>query len=99
MESRVFDKYYCAVCGKSYDSFEERAMCESKCIADRKQAEADKKRNEYEAKRKESAKNITDTLNELEEMIANHFEQYRALEITKTYPYVQHVCGNYRWWF
>lgn len=92
-------KYVCAVCGNEYESILERAQCEEKCVTNAMKAAEEKKRNEYEAKRKESAKNITDTLSELEEMIANHFEQYSTLEITQTYPYVQHVCGNCRWWF
>lgn len=92
-------KYTCAVCGKEYESVLERAKCEEKCVTEAVKAKEEKKRLEYEAQRNESAKNIEETLSELNEMIANHFEKYNALSITKAYPYVQYVCGKYRWWF
>ena len=33
------EMYTCAVCGKSYETVDERSKCESKCIVDRKKAE------------------------------------------------------------
>ena len=91
-------KYTCAMCGNEYESILERAKCETKCVTDAvKAAEEEKKRIENEM-REESAKNIEDTLSELNEMIAKHFEKYSKLTIANDYPYVQYVCGK-RFWF
>lgn len=91
-------KYICAICGKEYESIPERAECESKCVAEAKKAEEVKKRNEYEAKRKESAQAIYEALDDVDEMIARHFDEYKTLLITKNYPHLKHLFSTLPWW-
>lgn len=42
------EKYYCGVCKASYDTIDERAKCEAKCIEKRKADEEKRKKAELE---------------------------------------------------
>ena len=84
-------RYYCAACGKTYDTIEERATCELKCSAERKKAEEAKKKEEFETARKASEKEIHKALGDINEMIANHIAEYHSLSLNKDYPYLNYI--------
>ena len=43
--------YHCAICGKSYDTVDERVACETKCLAARKKAQAEIEKKKLEEKK------------------------------------------------
>lgn len=92
-------RYYCAACGKTYDTIEERATCELKCSAERKKAEEAKKKEAHEAARKASEENIYKALSDINEMLAKHFEEYHTLSIEKNYPYLNYIFKKSPFWF
>ena len=91
--------YTCGICGKTYESIEERATCEATCIVKRNEAEEKKKLEEYKTKRKESEKAIYEALGNINEMLAKHFKEYDTLSLTKNYPYLNYIFKNSTWWF
>lgn len=91
--------YHCAICGESYETVEERAACESKCLIERKKADEEKKREEYEKNRKASEKEIYAALSFANEAIAKHVKEYKTLSLEKNYPYLKYVFSNSPWWF
>ena len=91
--------FYCGVCGNPYETVEERAQCETKCIEELKKLEEEKKRNEYEEKRKESAESIYEALDNINEMLADHFEKYHSLSLKKGYPYLQSIFSRSPFFF
>ena len=91
--------YHCAICGESYETVEERAACESKCLVERKKADEEKQREEYEKKRKASEHEIYETLSDANELIANHIKNYKKLSLNKSYPYLKYVFGSNSFWW
>ena len=83
--------YYCAICGNSYESIEERAECETKCIQERKEAEAKKKQLEHEAAKTASEEAIYTALADVNTMIAEHLREYRTLILKRNYPYLKYL--------
>lgn len=80
--------YKCAVCGKVYDTINERVVCESECL---KKAEADaaakKKANEEKIK-KELMNKIKSKIDETTALIAQYKEVTgEEPELTTTYTY------------
>ena len=91
--------YECAVCGKSYETVEERVECESKCVVERKEAEEERKLNELKMKEHESVEAINEALANTESMIREHFKQYSNLSLNHNYPYLKYVFSRTAWWF
>jgi hypothetical protein len=91
--------YTCGICGKTYESIEERATCEATCIVKRNDEAEKKKAQEHAAKRKESEQAIHDALSVANEMVAKHVKEYDTLSITKHYPYLNYIFKNSAWWF
>lgn len=91
--------YTCGICGKTYESIEERSTCEAACIVKRNDEAEKKKLKEHNAKRKESEKAIYDALSNLNEMLAKHFKEYETLSLNKHYPYLNYIFKNTTWWF
>ena len=91
--------YTCGICGKTYESIEERATCEATCIVKRNDEAEKKKVEELKAKRKESEQAIYNALSDVNEMIAKHFKEYETLSINKNYPYLKYIFKNNAWWF
>lgn len=91
--------YTCGICGKTYESIEERATCEATCIVKRNDEAEKKKKEEYAAKRKESEKGIHDVLSIANEMVAKHMKEYDTLAINKHYPYLNYIFKNSAWLF
>ncbi|MGN0245729.1 MAG: hypothetical protein ACI4DK_07170 [Lachnospiraceae bacterium] len=92
-------KYTCAICGKSYDTIEERIKCETKCLENRKKAEAEAKKNEYEAKRQEAMNSVYKALSNAEDAIANFYKSYDTLTLKDDYHYLKYLFGYKSFWF
>lgn len=93
------EKYYCAMCGKSYESVKDRIACETECYKNYMAAEAKKKSDEAKAKRDSSTKAIENKLAELNKMIESHLREYEYLNLTRHYPYISYVFKKPVWWF
>ena len=87
-------EYYCGVCGNPYETVEERAQCESKCIEELKKIVEEQKRNEYEVKRKESAEAIYEALDNVNNMLATHFKEYHSISLNKGYIYLENIFNR-----
>ena len=91
--------YYCAICGKEYDSIADRSACENKCLADeKKKAELMKLKKEAEAREK-SEKAAIDAIEAAEEALKKYFKEYERLALHKEYPYLKMLFSNRMWWF
>jgi len=80
--------YKCAVCGKSYDNFHDRAACESACIEKWKKDDAAKKKEEQEKIKKELIAKIRAKIDETTELIKTYKEvtgEEPAVATTYTY--------------
>lgn len=92
-------KYTCAICGKSYDTIEERVKCETKCLENRKKAEAERKKNEAEAKRKDAEKKVYAALDNAEKAIHEYYDDYSSLTLDKDYTYLKFLFCRQSFWF
>ena len=73
--------YKCGICGKAFETIEERNVHETKCIAERKKAEAalaKKKLEDEKAARKEE---IDKKYKELNVLIDNYIKDYGSIQI------------------
>jgi len=91
--------YTCAICGKDYESIEERVKCESQCLADEKKREELKKLKKEAEAREKSEKAAIDAVEVAEDALKKHFKEYERLEIHKEYPYLKLLFSNKTWWF
>lgn len=88
--------YRCAICGKSYDTIEERSACETKCLSDR--AEAERKRKEEELRktkenRKKEVDMAWDHYNELRNEYLKDYGSYSIVRDYSDYP----IGRLFRW--
>ena len=93
------EKYYCAICGKSYDCVKDRIQCESKCFEEYKAAEAKRKENEIKAKRDASSKEIEKKLEEVNDMLEKHLKEYDSFSLKGNYYYLRYIFTKTMWWF
>lgn len=89
--------YRCAICGKSYDTIEERSACETKCLSDR--AEAERKRKEEELRktkenRKKELDMAWDHYNELLKAYIKDYGSYSAVREYSNGDWVNDLSGN-----
>ena len=94
-------KYSCAVCGKEYDSIEERNKCEAKCIADRKKAEAALAKKKLEDEKAARKAEIDKKYKELNVLIDNYIKDYGSIQIGEAryfddFPALSKLLGG---WF
>jgi len=90
--------YTCAICGKTYESVDERVTCETKCVIERNRAEEEKKRNEIEVSRNKSEDAINEALCDVNKMLAEHLNKYGNFQINRNYPYLKYVFSRTTWW-
>lgn len=94
--------YCCAICGKGYETIEERAACETKCIADRKKAEEALKKQKLEEEKNERKKEIEVKWKELNELTSEYIKDYGSIQLGERrlfdddfFPSINKVLG---WW-
>ena len=63
--------YHCAICGKPYDTVDKRVACETKCLAERKKAQAELEKKKLEEKKTSLIKTSKIRLNK------RRFKQFR----------------------
>lgn len=93
------EKYYCAICGKGYDSVKSRIACETKCFKEYQEAEAKKKADEIQKNRDASEKAIEKKLEEVNEMIGKHLKDYETFHLNGNYYYLRYIFNKSMWWF
>ena len=94
--------YHCAICGKPYDTVDERVACETKCIAERKKAQAELEKKRLEEKKTTRKEEIEKKYKELSTLVKNYINDYGSLQIGDTryfddnMPTLSKLLG---WWW
>ena len=94
--------YHCAICGKPYDTVDERVACETKCLAERKKAQAELEKKKLEEKKNTRKAEIEKKYKELSTLVKNYINDYGSLQIGDTryfddnIPTLSKLLG---WWW
>ena len=94
--------YHCAICGKPYDTVDERVACETKCLAERKKAQAEIEKKKLEEKKNTRKAEIEKKYKELSALVKNYINDYGSLQIGDTryfddnMPTLSKLLG---WWW
>ena len=94
--------YHCAICGKPYDTVDERVACETKCLAERKKAQAEIEKKKLEEKKNTRKAEIEKKYKELSTLVKNYINDYGSLQIGDTryfddnMPTLSKLLG---WWW
>lgn len=70
--------YRCGVCNHEYETLEERNVCETKCIKERKEAEANLHRQKLEEEKKKYDEEITAKFNELKKLVHTFSRKFQS---------------------
>lgn len=96
-------QYNCAICGKSYDTIDERVACETKCLADRKKAQAALEKKKLEEKKSTRKAEIEKKYKELTTLVRDYCHDYGSLQLGEShyfddnnFPALSKLLG---WWF
>ena len=94
--------YHCAICGKPYDTVDERVACETKCLVERKKAQAELEKKKLEEKKTTRKEEIEKKYKELSTLVKNYINDYGSLQIGDTryfddnMPTLSKLLG---WWW
>lgn len=94
--------YHCAICGKPYDTVDERVACETKCLAAMKKAQAEIEKKKLEEKKNTRKAEIEKKYKELAVLVNDYCKDYGSLQIGESryfeddYPTLSKLLG---WWF
>lgn len=94
--------YRCAICGKSYDTIDERVTCETKCLAARKKAQVELKKKKLEEEKATRKAEIEKKYKELSALVNDYCKDYGSLQIGDTryfddnMPTLSKLLG---WWW
>ena len=94
--------YHCAICGKPYDTVDERVACETKCLAARKKAQAEIEKKKLEEKKNTRKAEIEKKYNELSTLVKNYINDYGSLQIGDTRYFDDNMptlSKLLRWWW
>ena len=96
-------KYNCAICGKGYDTIDERVACETKCLADREKAQAALEKKKLEEKKSTRKAEIEKKYKELTTLVRDYCHDYGSLQLGESryfdddnFPALSKLLG---WWF
>lgn len=90
--------YKCAICGKEHEELVNRIECETKCLKELKEAEAELKKAEYENRRIESAEEINEALHEVDQMLKAHMKEFKSFALSANYPHLKYIFNHSFWW-
>lgn len=97
------EKYCCGVCNKFYDTLEERAKCESKCLKERAKAEEALKRQKLEEAKNARYKHIEMTWKELNQLISEYIKDYGSIQLGEKRLFDDNCSTSLNkllgWWF
>ena len=94
--------YHCAICGKSYDTVDERVACETKCLSARKKAQAEIEKKKLEEKKNTRKAEIEKKYKELATLVNDYCKDYGSLQLGESryfeddIPTLSKLLG---WWF
>ena len=94
--------YHCAICGKPYDTVDERVACETKCLAARKKAQAELEKKKLEEKKNTRKAEIEKKYKELATLVNDYCKDYGSLQLCESrcfeddIPTLSKLIG---WWF
>ena len=89
--------YHCAICGKSYDTVDERVACETKCLAARKKAQAEIEKKKLEEKKNTRKAEIEKKYKELATLVNDYCKEFgESLYFEDDIPTLSKLIG---WWF
>ena len=94
--------YHCAICGKPYDTVDERVACETKCLAARKKAQAEIEKKKLEEKKNTLKAEIEKKYKELATLVNDYCKARDSLQIGESscfdddYPTLSKLLG---WWW
>ena len=94
--------YHCAICGKPYDTVDERVACETKCLAARKKAQAELEKKKLEEKKNARKAEIEKKYKELATLVNDYCKDYGSLQLGESryfeddIPTLSKLIG---WWF
>lgn len=102
MDKKITNNMYtCGVCGKAFETIEERNKCEAKCIDDRKKAEAALAKKKLEDEKSARKEEIDKKYKELNTLINNYIKDYGSLQLGEAryfddFPTLSKLLGG---WF
>ena len=89
--------YHCAICGKPYDTVDERVACETKCLAARKKAQAEIEKKKLEEKKNALKAEIEKKYKELATLVNDYCKEFgESLYFEDDIPTLSKLIG---WWF
>ena len=94
--------YHCAICGKSYDTVDERVACETKCLAARKKAQAEIEKKRLEEEKTTRKAEIEKKYKELSTLVNDYCKDYGSLQLGESryfednFPTLSKLLG---WWW
>ena len=89
--------YYCAICGKPYDTVDERVACETKCLAERKKSQAELEKKKLEEKKNTRKAEIDKKYKELATLVNDYCKEFgESLYFEDDIPTLSKLIG---WWF
>lgn len=94
--------YHCAICGKPYDTVDERVACETKCLAARKKAQAEIEKKKLEEKKNTRKAEIEKKYKELSTLVNDYCKDYGSLQLGESryfednFPTLSKLLG---WWW
>lgn len=94
--------YHCAICGKPYDTVDERVACETKCLAARKKAQAEIEKKKLEEKKNTRKAEIEKKYKELETLVNDYCKDYGSLQLGESRYFEDDISTLSKllgWWF
>lgn len=94
--------YHCAICGKPYDTVDERVACETKCLAARKKAQAEIEKKKLEEKKNTRKAEIEKKYKELATLVNDYCKDYDSLQLGESRYFEDDISTLSKllgWWF
>lgn len=94
--------YHCAICGKPYDTVDERVACETKCLAARKKAQAEIEKKKLEEKKNTRKAEIEKKYKELATLVNDYCKNYGSLQLGESCYFEDDISTLSKllgWWF
>lgn len=94
--------YHCAICGKPYDTVDERVACETKCLAARKKAQAEIEKKKLEEKKNTLKAEIEKKYKELATLVNEYCKDDGSLQLCESRCFEDSIPTLYKilgWWF
>ena len=94
--------YTCDVCGKTYETVEERNACETKCLTERAKAEEALKKQKLEEEKNARYNEVETKWKELNKLTSEYIKDYGSIQLGERrlfdddyFPNINKLLG---WW-